>query len=127
MDDPRLAEALGIPANPSDDDVARRFRSLLRLPPDSDDAARWVRFLEGVEVARTLRDDGPRGDRAELAHFTVGHAIVRPGEPAEDRYGIEAWDRELHVGVAEADDVLRELVIDEIAPRLARAGLYTLL
>ncbi len=45
----------------------------------------------------------------------------------EGAFGTEAWDRELGAGFAEADEMLRGLVFDEIAPRLQAAGLYRLL
>lgn len=126
--DPRVIEAIGLAPESNEDEIAHAFRTLIGLPAHgTTNAAMWVRFLEAVEHARTLRPDGPRGDRAELAHFTVGYAIVREGQPGDDRFGMEAWDRELAVGFAESDDRLRMLVLDEIAPRLARAGLYALL
>ncbi|HMJ01977.1 MAG TPA: hypothetical protein VK506_03495, partial [Conexibacter sp.] len=62
-------------------------------------------------------------DLALFAHGIASHAIVPPGDPAEDRFGIPAWDRELGVDDGESDELLRMLAIERLAPRLWNAGL----
>ena len=145
----QVLEALDIPLDADDAAVARRLRRLLGAVPDeSPDPPLWRRFVE--MIAGTLDfPGGDDGDGAQLANSVVSCSIVAPGEPEEQRWGVEVWDRELGVthaasddilrrwgvevwdrelGVTHAasDDILREFVGDEIAPRLARAGLYRL-
>lgn len=125
--DVEVAAALGLSADMSEEAVAGRFRGLAGLSPEgSTDPGLWTRFHYGVELART-GPLGPRGDTAELANNVVEWAIVPPGDREEARYGLAAWERELHAPKPNADEALRELVMDEIAPRLERAGLYALL
>jgi hypothetical protein len=122
----RIFEALDIPQNADDAEVARRLRRLLGASPaESPDPELWRRFLDMIDG--TLKfPGGYDGDGAQLANSVVACSIVPPGGREEERWGIEAWDRELGVPFAESDDILREFVIDEIAPRLVSAGLYAL-
>ncbi len=127
MADVRVLEALGLLPTAADWQIAGRLRQLSgRSREDPTDVALWLRFYDGIELARE-GPRGARGDEALLANRIVEHAIVPPGLPDEDRYGLLAWDRELGAPQPNADEELRRIVFEQIAPRLARAGLYTLL
>jgi hypothetical protein len=126
MIDPRILEALDIPRDADDAEVGRCFRRLMGLTPEaSQNPALWLRLLERIDG--TLRfPGGDDGDGAQLANSVVMGAVAPPGDPDEERYGVAAWDRELGVGFAESDTPMWELVGRDVAPRLARAGLYRL-
>jgi hypothetical protein len=125
--DRRVARAVGLSDDLSDAAIAAHFRARLGLPPTgTTDPQLWPRFLYGIELART-GPLGPRGDRAEFANNVVEWAAPGLNEPDEERFGLDAWDRELGVTDARSDDILRELAYEEIATRMERAGLYALL
>jgi hypothetical protein len=125
--DRRVARAVGLSDDLSDAAIARHFRTLLGLPADgTTDPLLWPRYLYGIELART-GPMGPRGDQAEFANNVVGLAAPGFGEPDEERFGLDAWDRELGVTRAKSDEILRHLAYEEIATRLERAGLYAIL
>lgn len=122
--DSRVARAVGLSDDLSHEAVARYFRTRVGLPPDgTTDSLLWPRYLHAIELART----GLRGDQAEFAENVVGLAAPGWNQPDEERFGLDAWDRELGVTRAKSDDILRWLAYDEIAPRLERAGLYAIL
>lgn len=127
MIDPRILDALDIPRDADDAEIGRCFRRLMRVSPEeSPNPKLWARLLSMLDA--TLRfPGGDNGDGAQLANSVVMGAVAPPGDPDEARYGIEVWDRELGVGFTESDTPMWELVGGEIAPRLARAGLYRLL
>ncbi|HEX7289839.1 MAG TPA: hypothetical protein VF250_01820 [Conexibacter sp.] len=126
MIDPRILDALDIPHEADDAEVGRCFRRLMGLAPEeSPNPELWVRLLG--EIDATLRfPGGDDGDRAQLANNVVMGAVASPGDPDEQRFGIEAWDRELGVGFTESDTPMWDLVGGKVAPRLASAGLYRL-
>jgi hypothetical protein len=120
--DARILEALGIPADATEKGIAEGLRRLAGLPPvASGDPALWMRILAGIDVA--VRHSDERADLALFAHGIASHAIAAPGEPSEERFGVEAWDLEWGVNDGESDERLRELAIDELAPRLWDARL----
>lgn len=122
----RVLDALDIPRDADDAEVARCLRRMLgAASAEPSDAQLWRRFVDMIDGTLAF-PGGDDGDGAQLANSVVASSIVPPGGRGEERWGVEAWDRELGVPFGESDDVLRELVIDEIAPRLARAGLYRL-
>jgi hypothetical protein len=119
--DPRIARVVGLSDDLSHEAVARYFRARVGLPPDgTTDPLLWPRYLHAIELART----GLRGDQAQFAENVVGLAAPGFDEPDEDRFGYDAWDRELGVTDGKSDDILRQLAYDEIFMRLAGAGLY---
>jgi hypothetical protein len=124
--DPRILDALDIPRGADDAEVGRCFRRLMGLTPEESLSPElWVRLLR--EIDATLRcPGGDDGDGAQLANSVVMGAVAPPGDPDEERYGIEVWDRELGVGFTESDTPMWELVGGKLAPRLAHAGLYRL-
>ena len=127
MTDPRTLAAFDLPPGATGAHVAARMRELAGLPADPDtNVELWTHFLAMVEFARTATPD-PRDDIAVLANAIVSGAIVPPGRPDEDRWGTVPWDHELGVAFAEADDVLRRFVFEQIGPRLEAAGLFRLL
>jgi hypothetical protein len=127
MTDPRTLAALDLPPDATADRIASRMRDLAGLPAKPDtNVELWTRFLDAIEWPLTNNPD-PRRDRGALANGIVSGAIVPPGRPDEDRFGTIPWDHELGVDYAGADNVLREFVIDEIAPRLDAAGLIRLI
>lgn len=124
MIDPRIFDALAIPRGASDAQVAARLRRLAGLPArGTTDPTLWVRFLEGIEVARHGAG-GARVDLALLANRVVEYAILPPGHADEGRWGEAAWDRELGTSPPYGDELLRMLVIERVAPRLWNAGLF---
>jgi hypothetical protein len=127
MIDPRILAATGLPNVASNAQIADGLRGLADLPKDGHANSRlWARFLQGVQYGQIGLGDS-RGHRAQLANAIVEYAIVPPGEPGEAEFGTGPWDRELGVGPTEADENLRGLVFEEIAPRLEAASLYRLL
>lgn len=125
MTAPNVLDALGIPRDADATEQARCLRRLAGLPEESSEPTLWRRFLN--EIEGTLRFPGGNdGDGAELANNVVGCAIAAPGDPDEVRYGLEVWEDELGAPRPNADEFMREFVIDEVAPRLQRAGLYRL-
>jgi hypothetical protein len=125
--DRRVARAVGLSDDLSNEAIAQHFRALVGLPPEgTTDPLLWPRYLYGIELART-GPAGPRGDQAEFANNVVEWAAPGFNQPDEVRFGYDAWDRELGVTDAKSDDILRELAYEELAPRLERAGLYALL
>jgi hypothetical protein len=123
----QILEALDISTDADDAAVARNLRGLLGVEPlESSDPQLWRRFVEMIDGTLSF-PGGDNGDGAQLANSVVACCIVPPGGGEEQRWGVDAWDRELGVTRAASDDILREFVGDEIAPRLARAGLYRLL
>jgi hypothetical protein len=126
MTDPRTLAAFDLPPDATGPQIAARMREIAGLPADPNtNVELWTRFLEMVEWVRTATPV-PRGDIAEVANGIVSGAIVPPGRPDEARWGTVPWDHELGVPYAEADDVLRAFVFNEIGPRLEAAGLYHL-
>jgi hypothetical protein len=127
MPDRRILAALGLPTDGDEREIAEGLR---RLSGHSSSAAPgvplWMRFYDGIELARQ-GSTGARGDTALLANRIVEYAIVPPREAGEEEFGLDAWERELGHPAPNADEALRMFVIDEIAPRLERAGLYALL
>jgi hypothetical protein len=122
--DRRVARAVGLSDDLSHGAVARYFRTQVGLSPDgTTDPLLWPRYLHAIELARTSL----RGDQAEFAENVMGLAAPGFGQPDEERFGLDAWDRELGVTRARSDEILRWLAYDEIAPRLERAGLYAIL
>jgi len=120
--DPRILGALGLRAGAPDAQVAARLRQLAGLAPDGPtDVGLWMRVVQGVETA--VDHGAEKVDLALFAHGIASHAVVPPGEPEAERFGVEAWDRELGVGYAESDEALRMLAIERLAPRLWNAGL----
>lgn len=120
-----VLDALGISRDADAIEQARRLRLLAGLPEESSEPMLWGRLLN--EIEGTLRFPGGNdGDGAQLANNVVGCAIAPPGDPDEVRCGLEAWEEELGAPRPNADEFLREFVIDEIAPRLQQAGLYRL-
>jgi len=124
--DLRVARAVGLSDDLSDEAIAQHFRTLVGLPSEgTTDPLLWPRYLYGIELART-GPGGARGDQALFANNVVEWAAPGFGEPDEDRFDYDAWDRELGVTGAKSDEILRRLAYDEIFMRLARAGLYQL-
>jgi hypothetical protein len=127
MPDRRILAALDLPVDGDEAEIAEGLRRLSGLSSSAaPDVSLWMRLYEGIELSRH-GSTGARGDTALLANRVVEHAIVPPDEDGEERFGSDAWDRELGVDRARSDDVLRRLVAEQIAPRLERAGLYALL
>jgi len=126
MIDPRILDALDIPRDANEAEVGRCFRRLLGLTPEeSPDPALWARLLRQIDA--TLRfPGGDDGDGAELACSVVLSSVANSGDPDEERYGVQAWVRELGPAFAESDAMLWELVGRDVALRLAHAGLYRL-
>ncbi len=125
MSDARVLAMLGLRSGADTSEVAGALRGLAGMSAaGTNDPALWARFVEAIVRARGDGRDDARADLAELANRVVEHAVVAPGGPGEERYGSAAWDRELDVGPAASDEVLRALVIEEIAPRLWDAGLF---
>jgi hypothetical protein len=115
--DARILEALGIPADATEAGIAEGLRRLAGLPSNGGDPALWMRVIAGVDAAVRHRDE--RVDLALFAHGIASHAIA----PDDGRFGAGAWDAELGVVDDEADERLRELAIEQLAPRLWDAGL----
>jgi hypothetical protein len=127
MIDSQTLAAFDLPPDATGPQIAARMRQLAGLPANPNaNVELWTHFLEAVEWSRT-NDPDPRCDRGQLANGIASGAIVPPGRPGEDRFGTIPWDHELGVDFAGADNVLRMLVIDEIAPRLDAAGLIRLI
>jgi hypothetical protein len=127
MTDPRTLAAFDLPPDPTGPQIAARMRELAGLPAKPDaDVELWERFLDGIERVRTATPD-PRADIGRFANGIVSWAIVPPDRSGEDRFGTTPWDHELGVAFAEADNVLRRLVSEEIGPRLDAAGLIRLM
>lgn len=127
MPDPRILAALGLPLDGDERGIADGLRRMLDDKQKAgSDTMLWKRFYDGIERARHS-STGARGDGALLANRIVEYAIVPPGEPEEERFGLDAWERELDHPRPNADEALRMLVIEEIGPRLERAGLYAIL
>lgn len=127
MPDPRILAALGLPVESSDVQIAEGLRRLAgHARAESPDVGLWMRFYDGIELARHGAT-GARGDKALLANRIVEYAIVPPHHDGEERFGLDAWERELGHPDPNADEDLRRVVFDEIATRLERAGLYALL
>ncbi len=123
MTDPRVLDALDIPRDADEVEVARGFRRLLGLAPDSADPALWTRLLERLE-GTIGSPAGGNGDGAQLANSVVMSSVA---PTREGRWGYDAWARELGMSMEETDTRLWELVGGTVAERLARAGLYRLL
>jgi len=127
MPDSRILAALGLPVDGGEGEIAEGLRRLSgHASSTSADVPLWMRLYEGIELSRH-GSTGARGDTALLANRVVEYAIIPPGADGEERFGSDAWDRELGVDRARSDDALRRFVAEEIAPRLERAGLYAIL
>lgn len=127
MPDTRILVALGLPLEADEQEIADGLSRLSgREQAAAPNVQLWMRFYDGIELSRH-GSTGARGDGALFANRIVEYAIVPPGEAGEEAFGLDAWERELGHPNPNADEALRMFVIDEIAPRLARAGLYALL
>lgn len=122
MTDARILDALGLPTGGTEAAIAEGLRRLAGLPPGGGrDPALWMRVLAGVDMA--VRHGDERVDLALFAHGIASHAIAPLHDPDEERFGARAWDVEIGVADGESDERLRELAMDEIAPRLWDARL----
>jgi len=122
MTDFRILGALDLRDGAPDWAIAGRLRQLAGMSHgEPADVGLWMRLVEAIDDA--VRHGEEKVDLALFAHGIASHAIVPPGDPAEDRFGIPAWDRELGVDDGESDELLRMLAIERLAPRLWNAGL----
>ena len=113
-------DALDLPHDADDAQIAARLREMGGLTGASAVPALWLRLLDWFTYDIHARPMDKLSDLGEMANSVALWSIKR----GDVRWTAEAWMAELNVADAtEADEWIRGFVIDTLGPRLSRAGL----